>query len=128
MKKSWIKEFARDFIALGSIPFFILVLVRVSILSKPYFLSQFMISGVLFILLIKLFKANLYSGFGLVMLIFTSLYYNDLQFAIFAILAYICLIVSLIYLDNDKKEILKGVLFGILSSLISYYAVQMIFF
>lgn len=124
MKKEWIKETARDIIALGGIPFFILVLVRVAILSKPDFLFQFLFAGVIFLLITFLLKINLYSGLGLIILIFTSLYYDDFKFSIFAVLVYIGMIISLMFLNKNKKEIIKGVLLGILSSAISYYLVK----
>jgi len=119
----WLKELARDFLALGSIPFFILVLVRIWILKQPVYFSQFIFAGIIFFLLMIFLKSNLYSGLGLVMLIFTSLHYADIKFTILAILVYIGLLVSLIYLGKDKKEIIKGILFGIVSVVISYYVV-----
>jgi len=128
MKKEFIKETARDIIALGGVPFFILVLVRVAILSKPDFLLQFLFAGVIFLLINFLVKTNLYSGLGLIVLVFTSLYYNDFKFSIFASLVYVGLISSLVYLKSNKKEIIKGVVLGILSSVISYYLIKGIFY
>ena len=75
-----------------------------------------------------LVKTNLYSGLGLIILIFTSLYYNDLKFSIFGVLVYIGMIISLTFLYKNKKEIIKGVLLGVLSSAISYYLVKVIFY
>lgn len=46
MNKNWKKELARDCIALGSIPFYILVVARVSMLSKPIYLAQFIFAGI----------------------------------------------------------------------------------
>lgn len=127
MKKNWLKEVARDIIALGSIPFFILVLVRVSLLEKPYFLSQFIIAGVIFLVLMLIFKSDLYSGLALVVLIFTILYYENMRYSIFASLAYLLLLGGLIYLDRDKKKVFKGVLLGAISTAISYYVVKLVF-
>jgi len=125
--KNWFKKFARDFVALGSPVFFVLVLARVSMLSKPYYLSQFIIAGVIFFLLMILFKSDLYSGLGFVVLVFTSLYYNDLKFSIVAILIYFGLIASLIYLKTEKNKVIKGILFGAIGTAISYYLVGRIF-
>ena len=47
MKKEWVKELARDFIALGSIPFLILTIVRVSVI-QIYYPMEFIISSILF--------------------------------------------------------------------------------
>ena len=127
MKKEWLREFARDFVALGGIPFFILVLVRVSLLERPDFFSQFIIAGVIFIILMLIFKSDMYSGLGLIVLVFTIIYYEQTRFTIFAILAYILLIISLFYLKIDKKHIFKGISFGVIGTIISYYAVRLIF-
>ena len=127
MKKGWLRELARDFVALGGIPFFILVLVRVSLLERPDFFSQFIIAGVIFIILMLIFKSDMYSGLGLIVLVFTIIYYEQTRFTIFAILAYILLIISLFYLKIDKKHIFKGISFGVIGTIISYYAVQLIF-
>ena len=122
-----INETARDLIALGGIPFFILVIARVWLISKEYYQFQFIFGGIIFLILMFLFKSNIHSGLGLIVLIFTTIYYNNLNFGIFASLAYCLLIFSLIYLKKDKKEILKGILFGGISSSISYYLVGILF-
>ncbi|MEK6898027.1 MAG: hypothetical protein AABX28_01570 [Nanoarchaeota archaeon] len=122
-----LREIPRDIIALGSLPFFILVLVRVSILSKQEYLMQFVLAGVLFFILMFLFKSNMHSGLGFVMLFFTIIYYNDLKFSILAILIYLGLLASLIYFKIEKIKIFSGILFGVISSAISYYAGGLIF-
>jgi len=58
----WLKTAARDVVAIGGIPFFYLVLVRVYMLDNPTYFSQFIISGVLFIALFFFLKQNLYAG------------------------------------------------------------------
>lgn len=125
--KKLISETARDLIALGGIPFFILIIGRVWMLDKPYYPFQFIIGGIIFLLLMFIFKSNLHSGLGLIALIFTLLYYEHFKFSVFAILAYCLMIFSLIYLKKSKKEIFKGILFGIISSSISYYLVEVLF-
>lgn len=122
-----IKEIPRDIIALGGLPFFILVLVRVSILSKPEYLTQFIFAGFLCFILMFLFKSNIHSGLGIVMLFFTIIYYNDLKFSVFAVLIYLGLLASLLYIKEEKTKIFKGIFFGVISSAISYYVVKLIF-
>lgn len=128
MNKELFREFARDFIALGSPIFFLLVLVRIWILPNPEFLTQFIIAGGLFLASFFIFKQNIYSGLALITLIFTILHYNDIRFTIFASLAYLVLIVSLFYLKEDNKEIFKGILLGIISTVVSYYFIKLVFF
>jgi hypothetical protein len=120
----WKKEFARDFLALGSIPFFILVLVRVAMGNNFSYLSQFLISGILFFILFYFLKIDSYAGIGFILLFFTSNYYSDTKFTLFASLVYLGLLGSLIYLKRDLKKILLGFLIGLISVGFSYYAVQ----
>jgi len=126
-RKNLLREIARDFIALGSPIFFALVILRISLLSNPEYLSQFVIAGILFFILIFFFKGSMYSGLALIVLIFTIIFYNDLKFSIFASLAYIVLLASLVYLKTDKEKVFKGVLAGAISTAISYFAVDFIF-
>ena len=127
MQKINIKEVARDFVALGSPIFFILIIARILFLSNYEYLSQFIIAGILFSGFFYFFKSNLYSGLGIISLIFTTLYYNDLRFSIFVFFIYIGLIASLIYLKTEEKEIFLGTLFGIVSTALSYLLVDFIF-
>ena len=111
---SWIKTAARDIVAIGGIPFFILVLARVHMLNNPEYFSQFLISGGVFLLAFLLFKQNIYSGLGLITLVFTSMYYNDVIFTIFGVIAYILLLAGLFYLKEDWKKVVSGVLIGVI--------------
>jgi len=125
--KSWKTEIARDFIALGSIPFFILVLVRIYILSQPAYFSQVAIAGALFLIFAYILKGNIYSGLALIAGFFLSNHYNDIKFTIFAIIAYLLLGASLFYLKESKKRIFLGAVLGIISSIIGYYLTKGIF-
>ncbi|MEK6760424.1 MAG: hypothetical protein AABX93_00715 [Nanoarchaeota archaeon] len=121
------KEIARDIISLGGPVFFILALVRISITANYPYLSKIALAGILFLALMFWFKANLHSGLGIIILIFTSIYYNYVYFTIFAGAIYCTAIYSLFYLKKNKKEIIKGILFGLISIGISYYVVNLIF-
>lgn len=128
MKKEWLNEIVRDIIALGGLPFFVIVLIRVFILPDyPYYLSQFAVAGVIFFISMLLFKQNLHAGLGLILLVFTTLLYEDVRFGILVGILYIFLIAGLIYLKKDKKKIFIGILIGGVSSLISYYFVEWAF-
>lgn len=127
MNKNWKKELARDCIALGSIPFYILVVARVSMLSKPIYLSQFIFAGIIFFLLSTIFKSDIHSGLGFILVVFISLYYDHPLFTIFTILIYFGMIISSFYLKVKSKEITKGILFGIISTIISYLITSYLF-
>jgi hypothetical protein len=125
MKKSvdvW-KNIARDFIALGSIPFFILVLVRIWILDQPLYLAQFILAGIFFFGGFLRLRKNmvLYSGLSLVILFFTGVHYADQRFWIFGSLIYVGLIGGLYYLEYDKNKIWNGVLWGAIICFLTNY-------
>ena len=116
----WKNELARDLIALGSIPFFLLVLVRIYLLDNPVYLNQFIFSGIVFLVLFFIFRLNLYSGLGLIALFFTSMHYADAAFTIFGSVVYFFIIASLFYLKYDWKKILLGILAGVIGIGVGY--------
>ena len=108
----WLKVLARDVIALGGLPFFVLVLVRVWMLDNTAYFLQFVVAGVIFGLLFLFVKQDVYAGLGLIVLVFTSLYYEDFLYSVFGAVAYCLLLVSLFYLGRDWKKVIFGVLIG----------------
>ena len=126
-KTASLRELARDFIAIGSIPFLVLTIVRVATMS-PYYPMQFIISSCLFFILRWIFKAELRAGIGFILLVFTSLFYKTWLFAVFAVLVYAGVIISLFYLHRDRREVFKGIFLGVLSAGIGYALVQLMFF
>ena len=124
---NFLKESARDIISLGSPIFFILALARISITDNYSYLAKVALAGFLFLSLVYFFKANIRIGFGIIIVVFLSLYYNDLMFTIFASIIYILAIVSLFYLKEDKKRIIKGIIFGLISTGISWFVVEKLF-
>jgi len=124
---NWKKEVARDLIALGSIPFYFLVIAR-SLVGKYFLFTYPLIIGLLFLFLISLFfkKFNPYLSRVFVLIVFTILFYNDMIYSIFAIIAGVLLLVSLFYLKKPKKDIGFGLVFGIIASLIAYYVAPQI--
>jgi hypothetical protein len=119
---NWKKESARDLIALGSWIFFVLVIGRA--LIKPYrpFVDEMVIAGIL-IFLISLFykEIDFYVVRSFVIMLFTSLFYNNSTFSFFAILAFVGVCFSRYYLKEDFIEIFKGLIVGIIVSLGGYY-------
>jgi hypothetical protein len=127
MSKNWKKEIARDTLALGSIPFYFLVIIRAIIGKYAIFIYQLLIALVVLFILSKLIKnSNLHIARAFVLVTFTSLFYNDLLYTAFVFLVFIILLISSNYLKIKKIMIAKGVLLGIVSSLISYYLAELI--
>jgi len=116
------KELARDFLAIGSWVFFILVLARAMI--KPYrpFVDQIAIAGIILILITLILKNyDDYIARGLILVVFTSIFYQDKLFTTFIIMAMIGLIITSHYLEKNNIKIIKGIIIGIITTAISYY-------
>ena len=122
MKKEWIKDLARDLIALGGVPFLVLTIARVST-GPVYYPLEFIASAALFFILKIIFKAESHAGIGAILLIFTSIYYNHLLFTVFGLIVYIGIVISLFYLKKNNAEILKGILLGLISAGTAYFII-----
>ncbi len=125
MKKEWVNETARDLIALGSIPFLLLTIARVSV-GPVYYVLQFVIGSAIFLILKKILKAEIHAGIGIILVIFTSLYYHHFLFTIFALIVYTGIIISLFYLKREAVMILKGIILGMVSAGLGYIIVRLI--
>ena len=117
----WKKEIARDSLALGSILFYAIVIIRAIIGEYLPFVYQLVIAIIALFLLSRVIKGDQYLARGIILFVFTSLFYNDKMFAIFAFTLLVILIVSLNYLAVKRNVILNGLLLGITSTVTSYY-------
>jgi len=121
MEKNWKKEIARDSLALGSLLFYAIVIIRAIVGEYLPFVYQLVIAIVALFLLSRVIKGDQYLARGIILFVFTSLFYNDKMFAIFAFTLLVILIVSLNYLAVKRNVILNGLLLGITSTVTSYY-------
>ena len=116
------REIARDLVALGSIPFFAIVVVRAVIGSYKLFVYELIVAAVFLALLsLVIKKPNHHLARGFVLFVFTSLYYKDALFTTFAFLLWLSTLVSLFYLKEKAFLIAKGIALGIVCSAASYY-------
>ena len=122
--ENWKKEFARDTLALGSIPMFIIVLIRSSLGQYFSFVYQILLAGAILFVLSLFIKSQLHIARATILFIFTSLFYYQKIYTIFALLLIILILISLFYLKYEKKKIFLGILFGLISSGISYYVIN----
>ena len=107
--------------ALGSIPFLLLVLIRIYIADNFLQFFQIIFGAILIFIFSMIFKQNdKYSSVIVLLAIFTSIFYNELKFTIFAILIGLLAIFGM-YKYLGMKNALYGFIFGGLSSLISYF-------
>ena len=122
MKKNWTYEIARDSMAFGSILFYLIVLVRSLIGEYLIFVYQLLIAIIILIISSFIIKnTNHHIARAFVLVVFTSIFYKDNLFTIFAALLWIFLIGSAFYIKENKKSIYKGIVLGIVVTLVSYY-------
>ncbi len=126
-KKSLFQETVRDVIALGSLPFYIIVLIRTSMDANLR--NNFNHLGLSLIVILFLFmvfwkwKFEIHAALVVPLLIFVSLYYNYTNFTIFASILVFLLLASLFYLKYDWKRIVVGLIVGGMASGISWWIV-----
>ncbi len=122
MKKLWLKEFARDLLALGSIPFYFLVMIRAVIGNYYVFVYQMLIAAIfIFILFFIIKNSNLHVARSLVAVLFTALFYKEIIYTIFAFFIWILLVFAAYYIKKNSSAVLKGVVVGAMSFLVGYY-------
>jgi hypothetical protein len=122
MKKDWKYGIARDSMAFGSILFYLIVIIRAIIGKYMPFVYQILIAITILILVSFIIKnANHHLARAFVLVVFTSLFYKDNLYTIFAVLLWIFMVLSAFYIKINKKSIFKGIILGIFASLVSYY-------
>lgn len=122
MKTSWLKEAARDLLALGSIPFYFLVIIRAIIGKYNVFVYQMTIAAVaIFILYFAIKNSSMHIARGFVVLVFTSLFYREMIFTIFASFIWALMLISAYYLKRSVGFVLRGFIIGLIGSLAGYY-------
>ena len=121
-QNNWLKETARDTIAIGGLLFYIMFIARALIAPYYNYAIQLIIALIIFQIALFLVKnTEHHVGRGLIAAIFTIMFYNVQSFTIFAVIVYIALLASAIYLQKTKSQIIKGLILGIASSAAAYY-------
>jgi hypothetical protein len=118
-----LKEICRDLLAFGSLPFYFIFIIRAWIGNYMSFVYQLILSFIILFVISFFVRNNQHLGRAFILVFFSSLFYADSRFTIFAYLLWILMLVCAYYLKQDKKELILGVILGILSSLVSYYLV-----
>ena len=120
--KKWLKEIARDLLALGSVPFYFLVLARSLIGDYYTFAYQMLIAAAaIFILHFLIRDSGMHVARSLVIVVFTSLFYNEAVFTLFSIAVFVLLLAAAYWLKGRIGYVIRGSIIGILSSLAGYY-------
>ena len=116
------KEIARDVLALGSWVFYLIVIARA--LIKPYrpFADQIIIAAIVLILIGLVYKNwDGYVARALVLVVFTTIFYQSMIYGIFVSLVGMVLIYSSWYVGNTSKKIFYGLVVGVISIVVGYY-------
>ena len=111
-------ELARDFLAIGSWIFYLLVLARA--LIEPYWaFATPMIAGGIILAASQLATTRIdgYTARALTLVYFTTQFYQDTAFSVFAWALFIGVPLSAYLTKRTKKQILSGALIGILAIL-----------
>ena len=126
--KPWLKEISRDFIALGSIVFYFLVVGRALVGPFWVFFTFLCCAAATLLVIYFLHKEfETYIARGIILAIGTSYFYGDLVFTIFAAVVYILMVISSSFLGNSIKKIVKGIIFGLISTGVGYLTVELFF-
>ena len=121
MKKRWSVEIARDIIALGSIPFYIIVIIRAIIGKFSPFVNQLVVAfGILILLSLIVKQADHHIARGFILFAFISAYYESITFTIFSLILWSCMIYSSRILKRNPKRIFRGVILGVVTAAIAY--------
>ena len=122
MEKNWKKEIARDAIAFGSILFYFIVIIRAIIGKHMPFVYQVVAALLILTVLSFIIKnSNQHIARAVPLVIFTSLFYNDNLFTLFAVLLFVVMIISAFYIKEKKEAIVKGISLGLFAALAAYY-------
>ena len=123
MKISWLKEIARDLLALGSIPFYFLVVIRAVIGKYDIFVYQMLIAAIMIFILHFVIKgSNFHVARSFAALVFTSLFYKEALFTVFASLVWVLLLLAAYFIKKNISPVFKGVIAGFIGSIVGYYA------
>ncbi|MDP6139279.1 MAG: hypothetical protein QGI89_04250, partial [Candidatus Woesearchaeota archaeon] len=86
------------------------------------FVYQLLIAIIILIISSFIIKnANHHLARAFVLVVFTSLFYKDSLFTVFAVLLWVSMIGAAFYIKENKKSIFKGVFLGIVVALLSYF-------
>ena len=108
MKKDWKYELARDGMAFGSILFYIIIMARSLIGEYMVFVYQLSIAIIILIISSFIIKgANHYLARAFVLVVFTSLFYKDSLFTVFAASLWVFMIGAAFYIKENKKSIFQ---------------------
>jgi hypothetical protein len=117
----WTKEAARDVLALGSVPFYSIVVVRS--LIGPYYLFFYQLAiaaALLFAASLAFKNSDNHVSRSWVLLVFTVLFYTTPVYTLFASVLWLLVATAAVYLGKKKMAVAKGFFIGLFCAVISY--------
>lgn len=113
------KEIARDILALGSIPLYLIVMARA--LIGPYweFLGQLAMGLLVVLALSNFINANMHIARGMILTIIVSMFYKDVKFAIFAFILFASMLISTRILKIKTKMVRNALIIGAIAAAVA---------
>ncbi len=126
-RRTLAKEIARDLRALGSVPFYFIVLVRAVIGQYAIFIWQLLIAAAGLLLMHRMkSKVDMRIASAIVLCTFTSVFYREAYFTIFATAVLLMLLVASAYIKVSRRSMMTGVIAGVGCSAIAYFLAPLI--
>jgi len=118
---AWQKETARDILALGSIAFYAIVIIRSLIGPYYLFFYQLAIAAALLFAASFAFKnSDNHVSRSFVLLVLTVIFYEAPIYTLFASVLWLLVATAAIYLGKKKIAAVKGFFIGLFCAIVSY--------
>jgi hypothetical protein len=121
LSDGWLREAARDLLALGSVVFYVLVLGRA--LVGPYWdlAVPLAVAGAGRAIAIPVLRStDLYLTRGLLVAVLVTRHYGDAVFGVFAAVAFVLMVVAAVGLERGRSAVARGVALGAVLSAAGY--------
>ena len=115
------KEVARDLRAFGSVPFYFIITVRAVIGQYALFLWQLSIAAIGIVMAYRFSdKIDLRLSAGVILFSFTSLFYKDTFYTVFAFIVLLFMAIASAHLKIKRRNMLSGIILGVALSAIAF--------
>lgn len=126
----YLNEISRDLRAFGSVPFYFIVMVRAVVGRYPLFVWQLVVCAACFLVSYFLtrngkMQTDFHVANAFALCLFSSLFYSDLFYTVFAFVIFALIVLASYYIKIRNMIILRGLIFGVLFSLVAYFVSPM---
>jgi len=123
VSEGWLREVARDLMALGSVVFYVLVLGRALVgpywdLAVPLTVAGLALAAATAVLR----STDLYLTRGLLVAVLVTRHYGDVVFGVFAGVAFVLMVAAALLLERGRTAVGRGVVLGVALGAAGYVA------